>query len=223
MKILVFTLAFTCVSGLFGATVSLTNLDASNNGGYAIRGAGAASADFVTTAAGYKGVMGRFTITDSAITTAFSSGDMAAINTGFSAFGSTFVIDNLVDGVFSTSQSADTKAPSAFGSATIYTVFFKGASLASATELLIAKLDAAFPTDPDIGGALSSDVFFRPSGGSGISSIVVGGNGSNFDFAGGSGSQITYQLSLVGAAPEPSRAMLAGLGLMGLVIRRRRK
>lgn len=27
----------------------------------------------------------------------------------------------------------------------------------------------------------------------------------------------------VGAVPEPSRAMLAGLGLMGLVIRRRRK
>ena len=69
----------------------------------------------------------------------------------------------------------------------------------------------------------SLKTFFNLMNTSGISSIVVGGNGSNFDFGGGSGSQITYQLSLVGAAPEPSRAMLAGLGLMGLVIRRRRK
>ena len=212
-----------CTSGLFGATVSLDNLDVSNNGAYAVRGAGATSASFITTADGYKGVMGRFTITDSAISSAFSSGDVAAINTGFSAFGSTFAVDNLVDGVFSTTQSADTKAPSAFGGATIYTVLFKGASIGAATELLIAKMAAVFPTDPDGGGALSSDVFFRPSGGSGISSIIVGGNGADFDFGGGSGVQPTYQLALVGAAPEPSRVLLAGLGVMGLVIRRRRK
>jgi hypothetical protein len=85
--------------------------------------------------------------------------------------------------------------------------------------LLVAQLNAVFPTDPLVGAPLIASASFRPAN---ISSLVVGtalGGAFNHDFGLGSGSLQTYALQ---AVPEPSRALLAMLGLFGLSLRRRR-
>ena len=219
-----FILSLLLVGATFApaATVTLDNMNGGGNAAYGIRDA----AGTLVSGAGFSGIMGRFTISDSAIQTNFSTGDVAAISSGFSAFDpatGSFALDSLgFPGAFQTSESFDTKASTnAFGGSTIYAVFYKGASIATATELLIAKLATAFPTDPELGLALTGNASFSPSG---ITSLLVGtSGGASFDYGIGGGALPTYGLSLVNAAPEPSRAMLAGLGLMGLVIRRRRK
>ncbi|MBL9145903.1 MAG: PEP-CTERM sorting domain-containing protein [Verrucomicrobiaceae bacterium] len=203
------------------ATVTFDNLNGGGDAAYGVRDA----AGTLISGSGFSGVMGRFTISDSTIQSNFASGNVAAISTGFSAFdpvGGTFALDSLAAGAFQTSESFDTKASTnTFGGSSIYAVFYKGASIATATELLIAKLSSAFPTDPEVGLALTGAASFSPSG---ITSLLVGtSGGAPHDYGIGGGALPTYGLSLVNAAPEPSRAMLAGLGLMGLVIRRRRK
>ena len=203
------------------ATVSFDNFTTAVDGAQIIRDA----AGVAVAGTGFKGTIGQFTITDSAITTAFGQAtpDLAAISTGFNAFGSAFALDDFGAGIFQTSQSADTKvASNTLGGSTIYAVFYKGTSIATATELMIAKLNATFPTDPAVGAPLLgsaqlNSTSLAPSG------LLVGSVGDSFDAGYGGGAFPSFQMSLVGAAPEPSRVLLAGLGLMGLVIRRRRK
>ena len=204
------------------ATVTLDNFNATSDAGYGIRDA----SGVLVAGAGFKGMMGRFTISDSAVTTNFASGDIGTIASSFDGFNPTaagqFALDNYAAGLFQGSVDYDTKtASNTFGGSTIYAVLFKGASLATATEMFIAKLTSTFPTDPAVGLALTGAGSISPSG---IASILVGSpSATTNDYGYGGGALPTYQMALVGAAPEPSRVLLAGLGVMGLVIRRRRK
>lgn len=192
------------------ATVTVDNFS-DGGGAYGIRDSAGA---FITNG-GYKGAIGKFSITDSAIQSNFASGDVASVSSGFQIFGSEFS-QTVIDGAFQ--QDAVNAYPSSF-SGTEYIVLYKGSSLATATELLIAKLLSTFPTDTSPLPAVTGFAQLRPSN---VSSVLVGSIGTAFDFGGTDGALPSYQMALVGA-PEPSRAMLAGLGLMGLVIRRRRK
>jgi len=209
-------------AGLNAATVTLDNFNTAGDAGYGIRD----SAGVLVSGSSFKGMMGRFTISDSAVTSNFTAGDTAAIAAGFDGFNPTaagqFTLDNYGSGLFQGSVDYDTKTTSnTFGGSTIYAVLFKGTSLATATELFIAKMTTTFPTDPLVGLAQTGAASIKPDG---ISSILVGNTSPlTNDYGFGGGALPTYQMALVGAAPEPSRAMLAGLGLMGLVIRRRRK
>lgn len=221
MRVVFFFIFLSVASLLPAATVTLDNLNGGGDAAYGVRDSSGA----LVSGSGFSGVMGRFTISDSAVQSNFASGDVAAISSGFSAFDpatGTFALDSLASGAFQTSESFDTKASvNTFGGSTVYAVFYKGTSIATATELLIAKLTAVFPTDPEVGLALTGAASFSPSG---ISTLLVGSSGgAPHDYLIGGGPLPTYQMSLVNAAPEPSRAMLAGLGLMGLMIRRRRK
>lgn len=212
--------ALLIASSVNAASVAFDNFNPAYDGAQIIRDATGTA----VTGAAFKGILGTFTISDSAIVTAFSqpTPDLAAISTGFSSFGTSFSLDDFGAGIFSTNQSGDTKvASNSIGGSTIYSVFFKGASIATATELLITKLTATFPTDPAVGAPLSGSAQLN-SAGLAPSGLLVGSVGASYD-AYGNGALPSYQMALVGAAPEPSRAMLAGLGLMGLVIRRRRK
>ena len=221
MRTLIFTILIASASLARAATITLDNLNDTGNAAYGIRDA----AGTLVSGSSYTGIMGRFTITDSAVQTNFASGNVSAISSGFSAFdpvGGTFSLDSLADGAFQASESFDTKASSnTFGGTSIYAVFYKGTSIATATEMMIAKLTATFPTDPETGLALTGTASVSPAG---ISSLLVGSSGgAAHDYGFGGGALPTYQMALVGAAPEPSRVLLAGLGVMGLVIRRRRK
>ncbi len=193
------------------ATVTVDNFS-DGGGAYGVRDASGA---FITDG-GYRGAIGKFSITDSAIQTSFSGGDVAAVSAGFQVFGSEFS-QAVIPGAFQ--QDAVNAYPSSF-SGTEYLVLYKGSSLATATELLIAKLLSTFPTDTSPLPAVTGFAQLRPSN---VATLLVGSTGAAFDFGGTDGALPSFQMALVTASPEPSRAMLAGLGLMGLVIRRRRK
>ncbi len=215
-KCLLLLAAFT--SCVHGATLTFDNLNANGDAAYGIRGNDGV---LVTTANGYTGVLGTFTISDSAVTSNFQAGNLAAIQSGFSAFdpvNGTFDLDTFGPGAFQASESFDTRASSnALGGASIYAVFYKGSSIGSSTEIFIAKLNSLFPTDPDVGLALTGNASLTPTN---VSSILVGTTGAPHDFGIGGGALPTYQLSGV---PEPSRALILGAGLFGLFAARNRR
>lgn len=214
--LLLLALFTSCVQG---ATLTFDNIAASGDAAYGIRGD---NGTLVTTANGYTGVLGRFTIADSAVTNNFNNNNFAGIQAGFSAFdpvNGTFALDSFGPGAFQASESFDTKASSnTFGGSSIYAVFYKGSSIGTATEMFIAKLNSVFPTDPEVGLALTASTSLTPSN---VSSILVGRTGAPHDFGLGGGALPTYQLS---AVPEPSRTMILGAGLFGLfAVRNRRR
>lgn len=216
-----FALALLASQCAFSATVAISNVNSGGDAAYGVRD----SSGVLVSGTNYKGVMGFFTVSDAAVTSAFAAGNTAAISSAFSAFDPTsgsFALDTLAPGVFDASESFDTKASAnAFGGSSIYTVLFKGADIATATELLIAKLTTAFPTDPEVGLPLLASASFTPSG---ISSVLVGTSGGTaHDYGLGGGALPTYGLSSVPAlVPEPSRVLFLALGCMGFLMRRRR-
>lgn len=203
----------------FGATVTVDNFNATSDGGYGIRD----TAGVLVQGSGFSGAIGRFTISNSAISTAFSSGNLASIQAGFAQFGSNFALDDFGPGLFQSSEDQDTNLVanggtiygSAFRGASVYTVLFKGASIATATEMFIAQLNSVFPSDsfaPSLGNAA-----LRPDT---ILALVVGTSGGPVhDYGFGGGALPTFGLA---AIPEPSRAILLGLGFLGFGLRRRR-
>jgi hypothetical protein len=201
------------------ATMAFNNFNDTATNAYAVR---AANGAFVTTSGSYTGILGTFTISDSAVTNAFNSGDTAAIAAGFTAFDpvtGTFALDNLQPGVFDASESFDTKTTSnSLGGATVYTIFYQGASIATATEMFIAKLNAVFPTDPAVGAPGIGNAALNPTG---VNSILAGSVGAPADPV-GAGALPTYQLSAVAAVPEPSKTMVLATSLFGLLALRRR-
>jgi hypothetical protein len=211
-------LSLPTLSGLYAATIGIDNFNETFNSAYGIRDAGGT----LVSGNNFKGVIGRFTITNSAISTNFDQGNLTAISAGFQQFDPTatgvFALDNYAPGAFDASVSFDTKATSnSFGGSAIYMVLYKGVSVAAATELFVAQMNAIFPTDPNIGAPLLGYVNFSPSN---ITNLVVGTQGGPaHDYGYGGGAQPTFGME---AIPEPSRVMLLGLGLAGLGMRRRR-
>jgi hypothetical protein len=148
--------AFVITSNLNGATVTFDNFFVSGvdvTGAYGVRDASGALASN-----SFHGIMGKFTIADSAVTSNFASGNVGAIASGFQAFDSvtgSFDLGNPVDGVFQSTESFDTKASSnSLGGSSVYAVFYNTSAIATATQLFIAKLTAVFPTDPELGATL---------------------------------------------------------------------
>ena len=209
-------------SSINAATVTFDNFTPTvDNAQLILNAAGVAAPDST-----YHGAIGKFTISDSAITTAFSAADsdMAAISSGFLQFGTSFGLLDAGNGAFQASVSGDTKvASNTFGGSAIYAVFYKGATLAGATELLIAKLTSTLPTDPTVGAPLLASASLNsqslaPGG------LLVGSVGAPMDAGFGGPSVSSFQMSAINVSgvPEPSRALLLGFGALGLMFRRRR-
>lgn len=207
--------------GVQAATLTFGNVNDNSDGGYGVRGANGV---LVTTASGYTGILGTFTISDSAVTSNFASGNVGAIASGFTAFdpvNGTFALDNFGGaGLFQTSESFDTRATSnGLGNASVYAVFYKGSSIATATELFVAKLNSTFPTDPAVGAPGFGSATLSASG---VNSLLVGSAGAPNNYGFGAGVEPTYQLAAV-AVPEPSRTLALGVGVLGLLMRRSRR
>lgn len=128
-------------------------------------------------------------------------------------------------GVYQGDATGAILAGSSFIGKNIYTVIGNGASLAASTELLIVKHTGTFGQDnPVFSGTATLDA----AGGTGNGTVLWGNLGKTSTdinaLFGAGGTEPNY--STLGAStsivPEPSRAILAGLGLMGFMFRRRR-
>mgnify|MGYP001224289146 CR=1 FL=1 len=201
------------------ATVIFDNVNGSGNAAYGIRDADGV----LVSGVGFQGALGYFTISNSAISSSFAGNDLAAIQSGFTQFDpvdGTFSLSSLAAGAFQTNEIFDTKASSnTFGGSIVYAVLYKGTSIATATELLIAQLNAQFPTDPEIGLTATLNVSLAPSS---VTNLVVGSSGGPaHDYGLGGGELPTF--GMVAAVPEPSRSLLLLGGLACLGWRRRQQ
>ncbi len=200
------------------ATIAFDNLTASGTAAHGIRDANGVLVSGVD----FSGALGRFTITNSAISSSFASNNFAAIQAGFQQFdpvGGSFALDTFVPGAFSASEVFNTKnsVVPGYGGSTVYAVFYKGATIGTASELFVAELNTTFPTDPEVGAGASASFSIRPST---VANLVVGSGGASHDFGLGGGAQSTFQLA--NPIPEPSRLVFLGFGLIGVIARRRR-
>lgn len=127
-------------------------------------------------------------------------------STSWWAFGA-----GLVDG---NAQGAINSGSDFIGEA-IYSIIGNGATLATSTELLIFKFSAVFAQDEPI---FSANAKMDVSSGNGT--VLWGGTGNYADNYFGEG--VNPAFNTVGLVPEPSRVFLLMLGLVGLMMRRRR-
>lgn len=141
----------------------------------------------------------------------------ASILTGgeFIQFGS--AIGWLGAGVYDGSASAAINAGSGFIGKGIYTLIGNAPTLAASTELLIAKHSGVFAQDAPLFSATAS---LDQTVGNGT---VLWGNSAGAAIDIGGGLNPSYRTVGVAAIPEPSRAMLAAMGLFAGLVRRRRK
>lgn len=204
------------------ATIRFTNFNDNSDAAYGVRDANGV----LVGGSEFQGAMGYFTVSNSAIIDSFAANDLAAIGSAFTQFDpvqGNFPLNEFASsgfpGVFQASETFDTKTISnTFGGRIIYAVLFKGTSIATASELFIAELNAQFPTDPAVGDMARSDVFLRPDS---IANLLVGTTGGPLhDYGNGGGALSTF--GLVAAVPEPTRTWFLLLGLMGACLRRRR-
>lgn len=121
-------------------------------------------------------------------------------------------------GVFQGAPSASILAGSGFIGHNIYTLIGNAATLAASTELLVVKHTAVFGQDNPV---FSANALLDANAGNG--SILWGSTGKfSTDFGGGNNSNYSTLGVSASIVPEPSRMVLAGFGLMGLMFRRRR-
>jgi hypothetical protein len=200
------------------ATIAFGNANDDGDAAFGIRDANGV----LVSGSGFQGAMGYFTISNSAISTSFAGNDLAAIGSAFAQFdpaGGTFALGAEFPGFFQTSEIFDTRAGvNSFGGRTIYAVLYKGTSIAAASELFIAEMNAVFPTDPPFGLTADLNLSLSPTS---IANLLIGTSGGpSHDYSLGGGALPTF--GLVAAVPEPTRVGLLGLGILGVCLRRRR-
>jgi len=198
------------------ATITIDNFNADNDGAFGLTDNSGA---LLTTATG-RVIIGRMTMSDASITNNFNLGNIADIWAAFQPFDTAFDPDSLAPGAFQQNLTADTRASqNALGGSAIYVWAWNNTSATpvSAAQGLIAHLPGLFPTDPEVGSPLIAFEHLRSP-----AALIVGSNGTPYDYGFGSGSLPTYQLSVAGAAPEPSRVILMLVGSCLVFFRRRR-
>jgi hypothetical protein len=200
------------------ATIAFGNANDDGDAAFGIRDANGV----LVSGSGFQGAMGYFTISNSAISSSFAGNDLAGIGSAFAQFdpvGGTFALGADFPGFFQTSEIFDTRASvNSFGGRAIYAVLYKGTSIATASELFIAQLNAQFPTDPSIGLPADLNISLSPTS---IANLLIGTSGGpSHDYSLGGGALPTF--GLVAAVPEPTRAGLLVLGILGVCLRRRR-
>ncbi|MEN3940755.1 Ig-like domain-containing protein [Prosthecobacter sp. SYSU 5D2] len=140
-------------------------LTVSNYNGLAAHGI--ASSESTLVAEG-KGFIGRMTISDGEVETLLAAGNITALVEAFEVFGSAatpFPVTSFAQNGLFENQITFSTAPSAendFAGSSIFIWLFVGANRLDATEILLAKLPAVFPADPEEGPPVNASVFLRP-------------------------------------------------------------
>ncbi len=169
--------------------------------------------------------LGNFT-SDMAVTDAVAAGSATDLNSAFTQFGATQSFGaNGLDGVFQSDVGAPINAGNPLINTNIYLVAYEGASLATATSVIVYKSPAVFQQDPP---ASSPEIFFdrdltNQNNGFSPLTLLAGANG---DVTVPNPNGADFVLPGVRAArliiPEPTGVALLGLGVGLLALRRRR-
>ncbi|WP_166647311.1 Kelch repeat-containing protein [Prosthecobacter fusiformis] len=172
------------------ATLNISNVNADLDGYY---GVADASGTLMTPSAG-SAIIGRIDgLTDVQVINKAAAGKIAELDAAFEPFGSAFSMANRADGAFDADPSHDTSADTnpGYGGSSIYVWFYKGSSRLLATEYLLVKLNAVFPTDTGVPAA-PIDVSVTPEG---VATVVAGVFGvATHDYQEGSGPLGLYQM-----------------------------
>lgn len=140
---------------------------------------------------------------------------ISSLNSDFQMFGSANTFN--FDGVYSLSNDGGRVGPSGnagFVNKFIYTVVGNGASLLASTNFLIYKHATQFTTDE--GNPLPTDVNAH-LGDAGDANFLVGTIDGTIDVGGGN----FFTRVKLEAVPEPSSLILASLGVLALLRRKR--
>jgi hypothetical protein len=167
---------------LSGATITVLNLNQAGNGLHGI-------ADSLGTRLGGEGsggMLGRFTISDTQVEQLVGSGNFVSLDAAFARFGgenAIFSLDSLGEpGAVQASVSHPTHAASGsgFGGNPIYVWCFQGETPATATEMLLVRLETLFVSDADPLVPELQEVFVRPQTITKIFSGAIGPQTHNY-------------------------------------------
>lgn len=137
--------------------------------------------------------------------------DAAALGADFQVFNSGSF--NSGNGLYLFGSNTNSNA--AFNTQAVYTVIGNGTSIATSTQLLIAKHTTTFQADPTV----TNPAVLSNTAGSGNVLTLLKGNFGTFSADFGAGPSQAYSLSIL--IPEPSTALLGAVGALGLLRRRR--
>ena len=199
------------VSSSHGATVTLVNFgtDTTTN-------AIANSAGTLLTAGSFAAIGTFQTFSASDVSTAnMTAGTFANLATDFLTFGALAAGNWFADGYFQGDVGQAIGATSPFLNKEIFAVFGNGTTLAGSTEVWIGSTGGNFAQDNPVFSATASMDFDL-----GTLSMLFGDLGP--ETADAFATQSATAVYKTAGVPEPSRAVLAGLGLLGLFFRRRR-
>ena len=216
MKKFLFTLlvGLTLSSLSWSATLTFSNFTAD---GTALHGIADSDDVLIGEGQGF-GVLGRMTVTDGEIATMLEENNIAGLVAAFEVFdptaSGTFTLNSLdQNGAFETSITYDTRASqNAFGGSPIYVWLYKGATRLTATNMLLAKLNANFPTDSETNPPQGPiRVYLRPDTAT-FATGSVGSSTHDFGFGGGAVTvlQMAVQVNIpVNQAPTANDGVLA--------------
>ena len=203
------------------ATLTVSNTSSGGNGFHGI----ATEAGALLAPGQARGVLGRLALTDGQITALVTAGDLEGLHAAFQPVGTDFALD-LSDGgpngAFEKSVTADLRESSnSLGGSPVHLWIYLGNDRTAASQYLLARLNATFPTDAEEAPPAFASLNLRPDT---LDALHAGSLAGLHDYGLGSGSLTTLRLQPPSGGPnripvanDKSLQVLAGVASISQV------